>query len=84
MPRLVVPIFSAEFEVSRKWSSSRCSGRIRVALSAMRRFSGLIATPCVRSRAISSTRCQGSTTTPLPITESLPGRTMPEGSSESL
>ena len=34
-----------------------------------------------RSRSISA---QGSTTTPLPMMASLPGRTMPEGSSDSL
>ena len=34
--------------------------------------------------SISMIRCQGSSTTPLPITLSLPGRTTPEGSSASL
>ena len=35
-------------------------------------------------RAISSAKAQGSTTTPLPITESLPGRTTPEGQQRQL
>jgi hypothetical protein len=43
-----------------------------------------IETPFSRSRAISFSECQGSTTTPLPMTPSLPGRTTPEGSSDSL
>ncbi len=46
--------------------------------------SGVTATPCAAILAISSRRWCGSSTTPLPMTESLPGRTMPEGSSASL
>ncbi len=48
------------------------------------RLSGVTATPCVASRPISASNASGSTTTPLPMTETLPGRTMPEGSSDSL
>ncbi len=40
MPRRVVPMRVAAFDDSRKLSSSRCSGRISVAFSAMRRFCG--------------------------------------------
>ena len=65
-------------------SSSWCSGRISVAFSAMRRFCGVTLTPCPSSRSISSSSARGSSTTPLPITDSLPGRTTPDGSSDSL
>ncbi len=41
-------------------------------------------TPWPRKVSISFSRCQGTTTTPLPITESLPLRTMPDGSSDNL
>ena len=41
-------------------------------LSAMRRISGVILMPCFSSRSISSTSACGSSTTPLPMTESLP------------
>jgi len=40
--------------------------------------------PCDRTRSISSVSADGSSTTPLPITDNLPGRTMPEGNNESL
>ena len=53
MPRPVVPILPAPAAASRMTSSSLCSGRISVAFSAMRRFCGLTATPCCRSRSIS-------------------------------
>jgi len=53
------------------------------AFSAISRLSGEMAMPCA-SPSISASRAQGSTTTPLPITDSLPGRTMPEGSRLSL
>jgi hypothetical protein len=52
--------------------------------SAIISVSGVISTPCARSVSISASSAQGSSTTPLPITDSLPGRTMPEGSSEEL
>ena len=41
-------------------------------------------TPCAVSLPISSTRACGSSTTPLPMTASLPGRTTPDGRSDSL
>ena len=55
-----------------------------MAFSAMRRLSRVTVTPCAFSRSISAISARGSTTTPLPITESLFGRTTPEGSSDSL
>jgi hypothetical protein len=54
------------------------------AFSAMRRLSRPTATPCARSVSISAASAHGSMTTPLPISDSLPGRTMPDGSSDSL
>ncbi len=56
MPRLVVPILPAPAAASRSASSSRWSGRISVAFSAMRRLSRLIATPSASMRAISSAK----------------------------
>ncbi len=44
-----------------QWSSSRCSGRMSVAFSAMRRFLAVTATPCASMRAISSISAHGST-----------------------
>jgi hypothetical protein len=58
--------------------------RMSVALSAIRRFSGVTLTPCASRRPISAISACGSTTTPLPMTASLPGRTTPDGRSESL
>ena len=58
-------------------------GRIRGQVSAMRSVSGVTVTPCSRSFSTSAFSAQGSSTTPLPITDSVP-RTMPEGSSDSL
>ena len=84
MPRLVVPMRVVELSASRTASSSRCSGRIKGAFSAMRRLSGVTATPCFLSWAISSINACGSTTTPLPMMESLPPRTTPDGSSDNL
>ena len=84
MPRLVVPIAWVLFVVSRDTSSSRCSGRISGALSAMSRLSGVTMTPCPFSFSTSAMKAHGSTTTPLPMTDSLPGRTTPEGSRLSL
>ena len=40
--------------------------------------------PCPLSRSISSRSARGSITTPLPITDNFPGRTTPDGSSDSL
>jgi hypothetical protein len=54
-------------------SSSRCSGRISTAFSAMRRLSGVISTSWDCSLSISSASAHGSITTPLPITDCLPG-----------
>ena len=84
MPRPVVPILAAPAASSRMRSRSWWSGRISGAFSAIIRFAGLIATPWAASLSISASSAQGSTTTPLPMTLSLPGRTMPEGSSDSL
>ena len=84
MPRPVVPIAPLPEARSRITSSSWCSGRIKVTFSAMRKLSGETATPCPRSRSISSSSAFGSSTTPLPMTDSLPCRTTPEGSSDSL
>ena len=84
MPRFVVPMRVLVFDVSRSVSSSPWSGRISGALSAMSRLAGVIDRPCSVMRPISAMSAQGSTTTPLPITESLLGRAMPEGSSENL
>ncbi len=84
MPRPVVPIFAVPRRASLALSKAACTGRISAALSEITRLSGPIATPCPRSRVISLTRWNGSITTPLPITDSLPGRTIPDGSSEKL
>ena len=46
MPRPVVPILPSPAAASRIWSSSRCSGRISAAVSAMRRLSRPIDRPC--------------------------------------
>ena len=53
-------------------------------VSAMARMSGETETPCALSFSTSALSAQGSSTTPLPITLSLPPRTIPEGSSDSL
>jgi len=84
MPRPVVPILPAPAASSRILSSSLCSGKISVALPAMRKFSRLIETPCLVSFSISAINAQGSITTPLPIIDNLPGRKMPEGKSDNL
>ena len=84
MPRPVVPIFAAPAASSRMRSRSWCSGRIKGVFSAIIRFAGEIATPCAASLPISAISAHGSSTTPLPITLSLPGRTIPDGSSDSL
>jgi hypothetical protein len=47
-------------------------------------LSRVTVTPWDLSRAISSSSACGSSTTPLPITESLLGRTTPDGNNESL
>src|SRR3954447_16210603 len=88
MPRPVVPILPVPSSLpsracSRARSSSPWSGRIGGAFSAIRSVSTEIATPWPRRVSISRRSAQGSTTTPLPMIESLP-RTTPEGSSESL
>ena len=85
MPRPVVPILApgALAAASRATSSAGWIGRIRQALSAMVRMSGLMATPWASIFSISPTRCQGSTTTPLPMIDGLPCTT-PLGSRASL
>src|SRR5262245_11709965 len=84
MPRPVVPILPSPAAASRNFSSSRCNGKIKLAFSAIRRLWALTTTPCCASRAISSHSAQGSMTTPLPMTPSLPLRTTLDGSSDSL
>ena len=69
---------------SRARSSAPCDGRISAALSASFRFCGLTSTPFARIASISSSSAHGSTTTPLPMIDSLPGRTTPDGSRLSL
>ena len=84
MPRPVVPSLAPPRASSRAWSSSRWIGRIRQTFSAIVSASGLTPTPFATMVSISSSSAQGSTTTPLPITESLPPRTTPDGSRLSL
>ena len=84
MPRPVVPILATLDWPSRARSSSPWKGRMSGVFSAIISVSGVISTPWARIVAISSTRCQGSSTTPLPMTLSLPGRTTPEGRACSL
>ena len=84
MPRPVVPMAPLPEARSRATSSSWCSDRISGVFSAIRKFSGVTVTPCFLSWAISSNSARGSSTTPLPMTESLPGRTTPDGNSDSL
>src|SRR5712671_7868358 len=84
MPRPVVPICLAPRRSSRVRSSAPCDGRINAALSATRSVSGEIVSPFSRMISISAMRAQGSTTTPLPMIDSLPGRTTPEGNRLSL
>src|SRR5215218_3216824 len=84
MPRPVVPIRRAPRRSSRARSSAPCDGRISAALSARRSVSGEIASPLPRIVSISASNAQGSTTTPLPMIDSLPGRTTPDGSRLSL
>ena len=55
-----------------------------MAFPAIRKFSRLTVTPCEESLSISAPSAQGSITTPLPMTDNLPGRTMPDGSSDNL
>src|SRR4051812_24492927 len=84
MPRPVVPIRRAPRRSSRARSSAPCDGRISAALSARRSVAGEIASPLSRIVSISASNAQGSTTTPLPMIDSLPGRTTPDGSRLSL
>src|SRR6266581_3017326 len=80
MPRPVVPIFWGPRASSRARSIAACEGRMSAAFSASFSDAGVTWTPFSRIASISRRSAQGSTTTPLPITESLPGRTTPEGS----
>src|SRR6202047_3578550 len=84
MPRPVVPILRTPRASSRARSICPCEGRMRTALSASLRLSGVTATPFSAILAISARKAQGSTTTPLPITDILSGRTTPEGKRLSL
>ena len=85
MPRPVVPILVPVLAASsRARSNSPWNGRISGVFSAIISVSGVISTPCLRIVSISPSRCHGSSTTPLPITDSLPPRTTPEGSACSL
>src|SRR5579883_106633 len=79
MPRPVVPIFWGPRASSRARSIAACDGRISAAFSASFSEAGVTCTPFAPIASISRSSAQGSTTTPLPITESLPGRTTPEG-----
>src|SRR6266436_7266408 len=67
MPRPVVPIAFSPRRASRARSSRPCDGRIRAALSASFRFCGEMSSPFPRIVSISSSKAQGSTTTPLPM-----------------
>ena len=60
-------------------SISLWKGRTTWARSEMRRLSFVMVTPWPRSSLISSTRPMGSSTTPLPMTQSLSDHRMPEG-----
>jgi hypothetical protein len=84
MPRPVVPILLSLSRSSRARSSAPCDGRINAALSASFKFCGLTSTPLARIASISCISAHGSTTTPLPMIDSLPGRTTPDGSKLSL
>ena len=84
MPRPVVPILALPRASSRARSKVRCNGNINAAFSATLSRLGSNFTPCSSIRSISSNKAQGSTTTPLPIIDNLPGRTTPEGSKLSL
>ena len=57
---------------------------MRQTFSAIVSVSGLTAMPFPAIVSISASSAQGSITTPLPITESLPPRTTPDGSRLSL
>jgi hypothetical protein len=84
MPRPVVPSLRPGSRCSSlKRSNSPCSGRISATFSATRSTSGVMVTPWPRTVSISLSNAHGSTTTPLPMIDSLP-RTTPEGSSDSL
>src|SRR5579875_1760121 len=84
MPRPVVPMRPSPCRSSRARSRAPCEGRINAALSASFKVSGVTATPLAHIASISATSAHGSTTTPLPMIDSLPGRTTPEGSSDNL
>src|SRR4051812_8766610 len=83
MPRPVVPIFFSPRAASRARSRRPCDGRISAALSASFRFAGEMSSPLPRIVSISASSAHGSTTTPLPMIDSLP-RTTPEGSKLNL
>ena len=78
-------------DLARRRPRSRAAGRARDAAAGSAWRSRRCADcrrrpsrPALPGGSISSPSAQGSTTTPLPMTESLPGRTTPEGSSDSL
>ncbi len=58
-------------------------GRIKGQVSAIRKTSGLTATPCAEMRSTSDFSAHGSRTTPLPMIEGVP-RTIPLGKSDNL
>ena len=85
MPRPVVPMRA----LPERRSRAAGRGRGGAAGSAARsrrcsRLSRLTSTPWPRSASISASSAQGSSTTPLPMTDSLPGRTTPRGQQAEL
>ncbi len=83
MPRPVVPMADLPLAASRRRSSSMCQGMMTWARSLIFRRSRMLS-PLASSPAISSRRRPGWMTTPLPMRPSVPGRTRPVGTSESL
>ena len=71
MPRRVVPIWRLPSRASPAWSRSLWYGMIRWALAEMRR--PLMSIPRRDSSPASSVSTCGSTTTPFPIAQILPG-----------
>src|SRR3954454_15322508 len=82
MPRLVVPISSGPSCTSDCASRMRCPGITGWALPEMRRPA--TDRPRLSSSSSSSHSVAGSSTTPLPRMQSLPGSRMPEGSNRNL
>ena len=78
MPRSVVPILRRPRCSSESASRPRWCGRMRCARSETTRLSP-ISTPSASSSPVSRSNATGSTTTPLPITQRIPGCRIPEG-----